>query len=132
MSRPIPRPDAETAPFWAGTAEGKLLIQRCPDCGTSRFYPRLVCPNCMSDRIEWTEASGRGRVYSFTVVHRPPPAFKQEAPYVIAIIELEEGVRMMSRLRIDPPESARIDMPVTVAFDRISDDIVLPGFVPAG
>lgn len=128
--RPLPVPDAETAPFWAGTAAGKLLFQRCGGCGLHRFYPRIVCPSCMSDAVEWVEASGRGRVYSYTVVHRAAPAFRDEVPYVVAIVELEEGVRMMSRLLVDPPEAARIDLPVKVTFEKASDEIVLPKFVP--
>lgn len=130
-ARPLPVPDAETAPYWDAAANGRLVIQKCSDCGTFRFYPRLVCPSCMSENVEWVEASGRGRVYSYTIVHRAPPAFRDDAPYVVAVIELEEGVRLMSRLDIDPPGDAAIDMPVKVTFEKISDDITLPHFVPA-
>jgi uncharacterized protein len=130
-ARPLPVPDAETAPYWNAAAQGRLVIQKCSDCGAFRFYPRLVCPSCMSEKVEWVEASGRGRVYSYTIVHRAPPAFRDDAPYVVVVVELEEGVRLMSRLDIDPPGAATIDMPVKVTFEKISDDITLPHFVPA-
>lgn len=130
-ARPLPVPDAETAPYWEAAAEGRLVIQKCGHCGAFRFYPRLVCPSCMSGDVEWVEASGQGRVYSYTIVHRAPPAFRDAAPYVIAVIELDEGVRMMSRLLIDPVSEARIDLPVQVTFEKINDDITLPNFVPA-
>ncbi len=129
--RPLPVPDSETAPYWAGTADGKLLIQSCGACGRHRFYPRLVCPHCMSDEVSWVEASGRGTIYSYTVVQRAAPAFRDKVPYVVAIVELEEGVRMMSELLIDPPEAAAIGLPVTVTFEKVSDEITLPKFVPA-
>lgn len=129
--RPLPTPDAETAPYWAGAAEGKLLIQRCGACGRHRFYPRLLCPHCMSDATDWVEASGRGEVYSFTVVQRAAAAFKEKLPFVVVIVELEEGVRMMSELLTDDPDGVRIGQAVSVTFEKASDEITLPKFVPA-
>src|SRR5690242_12608965 len=98
-----PRPDADTRPYWAAAADGVLLLQRCTACATRRFYPRLLCPECHSDDHTWQEASGRGSVYSYSVVHRAPsPALQGEAPYVVALIDLDEGVRMFSRVLGDP------------------------------
>src|SRR5437016_5339502 len=90
--RPVPTPDAATAPYWQAAREHRLLLPRCLDCGRHHFYPRTLCPHCASPRIEWREVSGRGQVYSFTIVHRPPsPAFAADVPYVLASIALEEG-----------------------------------------
>src|SRR3989337_2917407 len=110
--RPLPKPTAETQPFWEGTSRHELWIQRCTACKRHYFYPRPYCPNCLSGDTEWVKASGRGELYSFNVVFRAPPGF--QAPYVIAIVELEEGPRMMANLvGVDPdPKNMRCDMPV--------------------
>ncbi len=124
-ARPYPEPDGETRPFWDGIAEGRLRLQRCRGCARHVFYPRSVCPHCMSADLDWTDASGRGVVHALTVVHRAPPGFADEAPYVVALVELEEGPRMLTRLvGVAPPEAA-IGMPVEVA---IQGDPPLPYF----
>lgn len=129
--RPVPLPDADSRPYWQAAREGRLLIQRCQDCGKAIFYPRSICPHCMSDRIEWVRASGRGKVYSYTVVRRAPEQFAAETPYVVALVDLDEGVRMTTRVTGCPPEQVRIGMPVQVDFQTVSDEVALPVFRPA-
>jgi uncharacterized OB-fold protein len=108
--------------------QGELWIQRCSACGRHVFYPRAVCPNCMADSLEWIVASGEGSVYSFTVVHRTSEEFREEVPFVVGLIELTEGVRMMARLEIAEPV---VGMPVQVVFKRVSDELSLPHFKEA-
>ncbi|MCL6599829.1 MAG: Zn-ribbon domain-containing OB-fold protein [Alicyclobacillus macrosporangiidus] len=129
MPNPWPKPevDGDSRPFWEGLNQGELRIQRCEDCGRHIFYPRSICPDCFSDRVCWVRASGRGRIYSYTVVHRAQGPFVQDAPYVVAIVELEEGVRMMSRI-VGPREEVAIEKPVRVVFTRVDDELVLPFF----
>jgi uncharacterized OB-fold protein len=129
--KPFPVPDQDTRPFWDAAAEGRLVIQRCTACGRHVFYPRLVCPHCGGSSLEWVQASGRATVYSFTVVHRAPPAFADEAPYVVALVDLGEGPRMMTRLVGLEPAAARVGMPVEVRFVDLDDQFKLPCFGPA-
>ena len=125
--RAYPVPDAVTAPFWEGVAEGVLRIQRCASCGRHVFYPRAVCPHCGGTDLTWVESTGAGRVHSFTVVHRAPPDYRDEVPYVVALVELEEGVRLMTRLVEVEPSAVRVDLPVEVA---IRGEPRLPCFRP--
>ena len=130
LSPPLPAIDADSQPFWDGARRGELLLQRCTSCGRWQFYPRPRCIHCGGD-VEWVSASGAGRVYSYTVVHRAAhEAFASNVPYVVALIDLAEGPRMMSRLRV-PPDDARIGLDVRVAFERISDEVTLPIFEAA-
>jgi len=133
-NRPIPQATPETAEFWAGARRGELRIQRCRACGKAYFFPRPFCPHCSSDDVEWFTASGRGRLYSYVINHRPPPHFKDYAPYVIAVVELEEGPRLMTNIvGVEPaPEHLRIDLPVEVTWERQNDEITLPLFKPSG
>jgi uncharacterized OB-fold protein len=117
LPRPYPEPDGETQPFWDGIAAGRLRLQRCGSCGLYVFYPRSVCPHCMSAELEWTDASGRGAVHALTVVHRAPPGFADESPYVVALIDLAEGPRMMTRLLGVEPGEAVVGMQVEVAIE---------------
>jgi uncharacterized OB-fold protein len=127
---PLPRPTALSRPHWEGCREGVLRFQRCRDCGEAVFIPQPVCPGCFGDGLVWVESSGRGTLYSYTVVHRPPsPGFA--TPYVVVIAELEEGWHMLSnRIDCDPAEVA-IGMPIEVVFEAKSDTITLPYFRPA-
>jgi uncharacterized OB-fold protein len=128
----LPRPTPETATFWAGCREGRLLIQRCTACGQHQFYPRMVCTSCSSARLDWVEASGRGKVRSFTVVRRPvTEAYAADTPYVIALIELDEGPTLMSNVVDGDPARVSIGMPVEVLFEAWSDDITMPLFRPS-
>jgi uncharacterized OB-fold protein len=129
MARPVPHPDTLTAPYWADAQAGKFALPRCEACGRHHFYPRPACPHCGSDRIAWVEASGRGTVYSFSVVHRAPgPAFAGDVPYVVAIVETAEGPHLLSRVVGIALDQVRIGLPVRVAFERVSDDAQLPVF----
>lgn len=131
MTRPIPIPDTLTAPYWKGAAEGRFLLPRCEDCGRHHFYPCPACPHCGSARITWAEASGRGTVYSYSVVHRAPsPAFAAEVPYVIAVVVTEEGPHLLSRIVNIEPEAVRIGLLVRVHFEDIAEGVMLPVFVP--
>jgi uncharacterized OB-fold protein len=130
-SRALPEPTPETQHFWDGTRAGELRLQRCQSCALVYFPPRPFCPACSSRGVEVFRASGRARLYSYVISHRPAPGF--EPPYAIAVVELEEGPRMMSNLVEVPqtPEALVLDMPLEVVFESISDDISLPLFRPA-
>ncbi|RME51527.1 MAG: Zn-ribbon domain-containing OB-fold protein [Caldilineae bacterium] len=130
-TKPIPPIDPWTEPHWAAAREGKLLIQHCRACGRHIFYPRLACPYCAAAEPDWVEASGRGRVYTFTVVHNNAPSpFLDDMPFVIAVVELEEGVRMMTNLVGCAPEAITCGMPVQVTFEKQTEAITLPKFTP--
>lgn len=130
--KPLPVVDAESAPYWAALKEHRLILKRCRDCGRHHFYPRALCPHCHSDALEWADASGRGSIYSYTVARRPAgPAFKADAPYVVAVVDLDEGARMMTNIVTDDVESVRIGQRVAVAFEAVTDEITLPKFRPA-
>ncbi|MEX0875005.1 MAG: Zn-ribbon domain-containing OB-fold protein [Actinomycetota bacterium] len=104
-------------PFFEATKENKLLIQRCPSCGRHQFYPRKLCIHCGSPDVEWVQASGRGSVHTFTVIHQQGmPGWRDEVPYVAAIIDLEEGVRMTSNIVDCAPGDVTVAMPVEVTF----------------
>lgn len=131
VKKPLPHPTHESQAFWAGCKNRQLLIQRCTSCGDVRFPPSPVCPSCMSLDSEWVPASGKGEVWSFVTFHQAfHPAFERNIPYVVAVIELEEGVRMMSNI-VGPPEAVKIGMPVEVIFEDASPEITLPKFKPA-
>ena len=132
-AKPVPVPTPETQPFWDGCAAGELRLQRCADCRQPYFYPRPVCPACGSRNVEWFTASGRATLYSYVINHRPAPGFEDEAPYAIAVVELEEGPRMMSNIIevAQTPETLQLDMALEVVFHRMNDEISLPLFRPA-
>lgn len=126
---PVPTIDADGARYWEGARAGKLLLQRCGGCGVVRFYPRHLCPACWSPDHAWIEASGRGRVHSFTIIHRPPsPEFADRVPYVVALIDLDEGPRMMTNVIGDAALSVAIDDPVAVTFEERAGGFMLPQF----
>ena len=132
MERPTPTSLPETEAFWQGCRDGVLLLQSCRDCGHLQYYPRAVCTGCLSSDLDWRQASGRGCIHTFTTVHRAlRPAFEDNLPYVVVVIELEEGPRMVSRLRDCDPTRVSIDLPVEVAFERVNAEWVLPVFRPA-
>ena len=131
MDKFFPRPTPESAPFWQGCQDQKLLLQYCTVCGTHQFYPRVICANCMSEQLEWREASGRGTVETYTVVTRAvSEAYAADAPYVIALITLEEGPRMMSNVIGCDVESVKCGVAVEVVFERWSAEITMPKFRP--
>jgi uncharacterized protein len=128
--RPLPVITPETAHFWEGTREGELRLQHCADCGRGYFPPRPFCPRCSGANIEISVASGRAALLSYVISHLPAPGFTP--PYVIAIVELEEGPRMLTNIiGCDPsPEALALDMPLKAKFVRVSDEITLVLFAP--
>jgi uncharacterized protein len=125
----IPVPTKETVPFWEGCAKGELRIQRCIACGHRQFPPGSVCTACFKDSLEWLAASGRGTVASYTVVYwSPNPAYAADAPYVLALIALEEGPRMLTNIVGASPDSVRIGATVAVSFEQCAPGIALPKF----
>jgi uncharacterized protein len=130
--RAKPKPTPETQHFWDGTAAGELRLQRCDACANVYFPPRPFCPSCASRKVSVFKASGKAKLYSYVINHRPAaPGFTP--PYAIAIVELDEGVRMMSNILDCPqtPEALELDMRLEVAFEKLDDKITLPQFRPA-
>jgi uncharacterized protein len=133
--KPLPVADPVTAPFWESVKAHAMQLQRCNGCGRFIFYPRGVCPHCFSDDLAWQPVAGTGAVHAFTIVQRhPSPAFNDEVPYVVALIELDEGVRMLSNLVDIEPDPARVKvrLPVEVVYDDATDEVTLPKFRPRG
>lgn len=131
--KPLPIPDPVTQPFWDGLKRRELRIQRCVSCAQGVFYPRTGCPGCGSRTLEWITTAGRGTVHAFTIAHRGvPAAFKGSAPYVVAMVELEEGARLMTNLvDVEPsPEAVRIGMAVEAVFEDVTDTVTLVMFKP--
>ena len=124
--RPLPNPDAVSKPFWDGCARGELLIQRCPSCGNRQFYPRAMCTACAGEP-EWETASGRGTVHTFTVIRQNySKPFRDLLPYVVAMIELDEGPKLMGNVVGCPIDEVTVGMPVEVFFEAAGDDVALP------
>lgn len=120
--KPLPQPNGVTRHFWSSSAAGKFVFQDCGKCGHRQFPPRFTCTKCHNVDLDWHESTGRGAVYSYTVVYRAPlEAFKADTPYVIGIIELEEGVRAMMNVRVTDPGSVTIGMPVEIFFEPTVD-----------
>jgi len=130
--RPVPVPDAACAPWWDDAARGRLLLPFCSDCARYFFYPRAWCPVCMGRNLEWRAASGRGTVHTFSIVHAAPAVgFEEQVPYVVAVIELAEGPRMMTNLVGCAPEDVFVGLAVRVVFEE-RGTMRVPQFAPAG
>ncbi len=129
--RPLPVPTPETKHFWEGTRAGELRLQRCDDCRHTYFPPRPFCPKCASRKVSVIKATGKAKLFSYVIHHRPAPGFTP--PYAIAVVELEEGPRMMTNIVGCPqtPEALVLDMPLEATFEKQSDSITLPFFKPA-
>jgi hypothetical protein len=128
----LPSPDVETQPFWDGCKEGKFLLRHCEVCGHDHYYPRPFCPACWGDTVSWKEASGRGTLYTYSVVHvNDLPPFNERVPYIAAIVELDEGPRVMTNLEGIAFDDVRVGMAVVVDFKPISDDVTIAVFRPA-
>jgi len=131
---PLPGVTEDSEPFWEASRAGRLLVRRCRACGRAHFYPRPFCPTCWSDQVDWEEASGRATLYTWSVVHQNDlPPFKDRVPYVVAIVELDEGVRLTSNVEGVDPEEVRCDMAVQVAFreeQRDEETVALAVFRP--
>jgi uncharacterized OB-fold protein len=131
MPTPSPRPrpvaTAETRPYWDAAHAGRLVVQRCQDCGRHQFYPRAFCTACMSSALQWVEARGSGRIYSFTICRiAADPALT--APYAVALVDLDEGVRMLANLVDCDLAQIRTGARVVVRFQPLDDDLTLPQF----
>jgi uncharacterized protein len=130
---PVPVPQPETDFYWKKAKAGELWLMRCNSCDTTYFYPRPICPRCFSRDTTWIHSSGRGTLYAFSIIHRPPtPAFQDSVPYVAALVELEGGARLPTNLvEVEPdPAGIHIGMAVEVVFDDVSAEIALPKFRP--
>jgi uncharacterized OB-fold protein len=131
IDKPLPGITEDGAPYWEATRRGELRVQRCDACGHLRFPPAVVCPKCLAAAHAWVALSGRGTIYSFIVVHRPQhPAFFADAPYNVAIVELEEGPRLHGNVLDCANDDLRVGMPVEVTFERVDDEVTLPKFRP--
>lgn len=130
-AKPLPQPSATSRPFWDGCRTHTLMLQRCLHCGTFRFPPRRLCPECLSAEGEWRRGSGRGRIYSFVVYHRLyHPAFAADLPYNVAVVELTEGPKLVSTIVGCANADLRCDMPVEVIFEDVTPEVTLPKFRP--
>ena len=138
--RPVPLPQQDNEFYWQKAKEHELWLRKCNDCNEAYFYPRDICPNCFSRNTDWIKASGKGTLYTYGITMRAPtPAFRDEAPFILAIVDLEEGCRIPTNLvgiekDADPnvmAEKIEIGMAVEVDFDDRSDTIAMPVFKPA-
>ena len=125
-----PRADPDTRPYWEAARAGRLDLQRCGACNLLVWYPRRRCHRCGSDVLLWETMTGDGSVYAFTVVHRAPDP-SVEVPYVVALVDLAEGARIMTNLVDVDPADVRVGLPVRVRFRRLEGDLALPVFGPA-
>lgn len=131
-ARPAPTPDEASAPFFDGAREGRLMLMRCRACAAWRVPARDRCDVCWSTDTEWAQASGRGTVYTFGIMHQVyHPGFAADVPYNVAVVELEEGVRMMSAIVGCAAEAIRVGMPVAAVFEPIGNGVTLVKFRPA-
>ena len=128
----LPQPTPETQEYWDGLKRHELRVQQCQDCQQHYLYPRPFCPNCWSRDVEWTTVSGTGTLETYVINHRPARGFQDEAPYVIAVVTLDEGPRLMTNLVnvAAEPEQLPVDMAVEIVYDDVTDEITLPKFQP--
>lgn len=131
LVKPIPRPSTTTRPFWDGLNERKVQIQRCDGCDSWVFYPRTRCPSCLSDLLIWREVSGQGVLYTYTLARQPTaPHFADETPQQLAVVELDEGVRMTSTLVNVEPSDIVIGMRLQPYFDQVTEAVTLLRYQP--
>lgn len=129
--RPLPDTTGEMAPFWEAARRHHLVVERCMGCGTFRFPARDLCSRCLSREAEWAPVSGRGAIFSFAVMHQIyHPAFADAVPYAVVVVELEEGVRLVSNVVDCPLDALRIGLPVEVVFEAVTPEVTLPKFRP--
>ena len=125
----LPSPTPVTGPYWESCRRHELMIQKCSQCGTQQFYPRTICSACCATDLLWVRASGFGTVVTWTVVRHPvSSAYADDIPYVIALIELDEGPTMMAQVVDCEPDSVQSGMPVEVCFEEWTEDITMPNF----
>ena len=131
--KPLPLPNSDTKEFWDGAKRHELLLQKCSHCGNYRYPPSPICPSCFSQDFKWEKASGKGEIYTYTVV-RVPLSLEWEpyVPYVLATIKLDEGVRMVATVVDCKPEDVKIGMQVKVVFNDATERFTIPEFKPVG
>ena len=128
----VPKEDSLTQPYWDGVRQRKLLVQHCRACGNLWHPPTPICPECQAKNYDWRPVSGRGVVYSFTIVHHPAhTAVADKVPYLVALVTLEEGPRVVSNILNCPNDKVTVGLPVRLTFQKIADGVVLPQFEPA-
>ena len=129
--KPLPVLNESSKEFWKAAKAHKLIIQQCKACGKNVSYPKTLCPHCLSSDLGWTEVSGKGKLYSYSVcISNVAPGFEDDVPYIVAVVDLEEGVRMLTHIKDCKPEDVRCDMPVEVVFEDVTEEISLPKFKP--
>lgn len=130
-TKPLPALTEDNTPFWAACRKGILSMQQCAGCGHIRYPINRHCPRCLSTDYAWTPLSGRGTVYAYVVFHKAyHPGFKNDVPYNVALVHLEEGPRMYSNIVGVPLDRVRIGDEVEVVFDKVTPDITIPRFRP--
>jgi uncharacterized OB-fold protein len=130
-ARPLPEKSPEMAPFWEAARRHALVVQRCRGCGALRFPARDICSRCLARESEWAPVSGRGRLFSFAVMHQVyHPGFADAVPYAVVVVELEEGARLVSNVVGCAPADLRIGMPLEVVFEDLTPEVTLPKFRP--
>jgi len=130
-TKPLPRINDDTRPFWEGCRAHELRVQKCTACDHVRWPASIICPNCHSLKTTWITAAGTGTVYSFVIYHVAyHPAFSDDLPYVAAVVELTEGPRIFTNIIECSPEAVTCDMPVEVVWDDVTDEVTLPKFRP--
>lgn len=130
--KPLPRPVPESLPYWEAAKQHRLEIPHCRDCDGYWFPPSRSCPHCVSANVEFKQVSGRGKVFSFVIYDRVyHPSFAGDVPYAVALIELDEGPRLISNIVGISPDNVRCDMPVVVVYDDVADGVSVPKFKPA-
>ena len=131
-TKPIPHPNEVSQPFWDAAKRHELQIQCCNSCGTHIFYPREACAECLATDLTWIPVSGKGTLYSYTIAQAPThPGFADDVPYIIAIVELDEGARITTNLVDCPPGDLQIGMSVVARFDDVTPEVTLVKFQPA-
>jgi uncharacterized protein len=131
-SKPAPVPDEGSAPFFDGARAGRLMLQHCGACGDWSWPVRERCPHCFAARLEWRQASGRGSLYTYTIMHQVMnPGFASAVPYNVAQVDLAEGVRVTSNIVGIDNDALRIGMPLQVVFEQVGEDVHIPKFRPA-
>jgi uncharacterized protein len=131
FDKPLPTPTPTSAPFWDGLKDGVIKLQKCNDCGAWVFYPRSRCSSCLSDSLEWREVSGNATLYTFTIARQPTsPHFAAEVPQQLAVVELDEGVRLTTTLTNVNEADIRIGMRLKPYFEFVTDDVTLLRYQP--